>query len=119
MLEYFGDERVYVLVEWQINTDTHAAFARLGSSQPNSLIGRLHQSWPSARNDATAHDSQFFREITNRTINPVIPRDSRGAKDRDSELESSGRPEPRQIVDDLPKPLYRFRQYVQNLLFPA
>src|SRR5262249_2955177 len=90
-------ERIDILLEGQINTNTHRTVARAGAG--GTLVGRLHEARTAACDDITAH----LREHGGHAFHFIVSESSwpgpRRAKNGNAVGVVFGRPQAREIID--------------------
>src|SRR5262249_42135254 len=100
MLERLSHKRIDFLFEWQINANPYGLgpFWRRGGS----FVGSLREPRSAARNNVASHGGQGGRCPLRLFVRESSRSRSSGAEDGHAIPIPTGRPEPRQIVDDIP-----------------
>src|ERR1044072_3612334 len=93
------NERIYFLLERQIDPDPHRPGAVGGV---NSFVRSLHQSWTTASDDVAADCGKLFCNSFRFFVSNRTGLRSRRSKNRHAITVASRRPQASQIIDDIP-----------------
>ena len=111
------DERVDVLLERQVDPDADGGPVGARAGRAGPLVRGLHQTGPAAGDDVAAEPGQLRGQVADGRVAPVAGVDAGRAEDRHAVSRPSGRPEPRQVVDDIPEAEHGLREEPRGRLF--
>src|SRR5262245_52319841 len=96
------DERINVLFEWQLDTNSNRTLRSFGVDRMCSFVCCLHQTRATATDDIATHLRQFCGEFLHRVVRGCGGLESSRSEDSDTVVLSRCATETRQFINDVP-----------------